>query len=193
MAPPCRYEAGLAQASHVAMQPHGLPVNQPVRQPARHTVRQPAQPTSSPSSHPATQPANHPHPGPSDQLAAPAGPRPGHLAAWPVGRPAGVASRKAKQSDSQSAASHPGTKLQPAGLPAGRLASQPPQPAGQTGLVGWVSWGDQATPGWRWPDRLPVVPDFGWPGALKKSKKNSIQGGSILIRELGPKPWDHLW
>jgi hypothetical protein len=171
MAPTCRYEAGLAQASHVAMQPHGLPVNQPVRQPARHTVRQPAQPASSPSSHPATQPANHPHPGPSDQLAAPAGPRPGHLAAWPVGRPAGVASRKAKQSDSQSAASHPGTKLQPAGLPAGRLASQPPQPAGQTGLVGWVSWGDQATPGWRWPDRLPVVPDFGWPGALKNQKK----------------------
>ena len=189
MAPPCRYEAGLAQARHVAMQPHGLPVNQPVRQPAsqpaRHTVRQPAQPARPQ----ATLPANHPRPGSNDRLA-----RPGWAPAMSPRRPASWPASRRRQPEGQTIrpASQPDTKLQPAGWPAGRLAGQRPQPASQAGLMGWVSRAGQATPGWRWPDRWPVVPNFGCPGTLVKPEKNSIQGGSVLIRELGPETWDHL-
>ena len=169
------------------MEPASPPASQPASQPDTQCASQPSQLALKPP----CQPTTH-VPGQTTDWPAPAGPRPCHHAARPAGRPAGVASRRAKQSDSQPAANQPDTKLQPAGWPAGRLAGQRPQPASQAGLMGWVSRAGQATPGWRWPDRWPVVPNFGCPGTLVKPEKNSIQGGSVLIRELGPETWDHL-
>jgi hypothetical protein len=129
-----RYEAGLARASHVAMQPHGLPVNQPVRQPARHTVNQPAQPARSSSSHPASQPS-------TSQAKRPTGrpgwarPGPGQATAPPgqlTGQQASPAGGPNNPTASQQLATQVPSCSQLAGLlgdwPASRR-SQPARPA----------------------------------------------------------------
>ena len=192
MAPPCRYEAGLVQASHVAMQPHGTsqstsqPASQPASQQASQTHSAPASPASQLALKPPSQPTTHtlgqatnwpPRLGPG-QATAP----PGQLAvqqASPVGGPNNPTA-------SQQLATQVPSCSQPASLLGGWPASRP-------GRLGGV--GEPGRPGHA---RLTLAgplacgPRFWMAGHAASIRKNCIQGGSILIWKFGPKTWDHL-